>query len=68
MADVHHVLLLWFHILGLCLPSLLFVSLYRSCLSLQVELAEPHAFFFGGGLGKQHALQPHARRVLLREP
>jgi hypothetical protein len=29
MARIHHVLLLWHHILGLCLPPLLFVSRYR---------------------------------------
>jgi hypothetical protein len=46
MAGIHHLLLLWHHILGLCLPPLLFVSRYRfttsqSMLLLRFNL---HAF------------------------
>ena len=68
MACVDHVFLLWFDILRLCLPPLLLVS----CLNFQIQCASLLLMIWiirvSYSLTKQHVLQSHARRVLVREP
>ena len=70
MAGVHDVLLLWFDILGLCLPPLFFVSEHVRTLSLTNDSYHHSASlaYSFSQQKKQHALQPHARRILIREP